>query len=286
MGSYITGDGQGYQQIDFSPSEGSTVTSRGPQPGGGVAVGSAANFIPGFVSGGLNYLSQESANRANADLAREQRAWASEEARIARESNAEQAWLNRKFQESMSNTAYQRAVEDMKAAGINPMLAYMKGGASTPGGAQGSASAPSGTSARVESSRIGDAFKESLATAMQVSRFEKEMQAADAAIDLDKARAAGESAATEVAKATAKQQKATLPAVEAEARARKKHGEIDETLAPVDAGIDRLGRVVNTATSAVRGLFSGGTGKSVERMDDGRLWDNKTKNIYYPMRKK
>lgn len=51
--------------------------------------------------------------------------------------SASQASTNREFQAEQSKTAYQRAVKDMRKAGLNPILAARLGGASTPPGAMG-----------------------------------------------------------------------------------------------------------------------------------------------------
>lgn len=62
---------------------------------------------------------------------------------IAQQYNSAEAEKQRQWQEYMSNTSYQRAMEDMRKAGLNPILAYMQGGASTPVGSSGSISGAS-----------------------------------------------------------------------------------------------------------------------------------------------
>lgn len=55
--------------------------------------------------------------------------------RSANKQAQSQAVEQMSFQERMANTTYQRGTTDMKAAGLNPMLAYMQGGAPSPQGA-------------------------------------------------------------------------------------------------------------------------------------------------------
>lgn len=87
-------------------------------------------------SGGLGYLGVKDTNRSNRNIASARNQMEIEEAQKARDFSAEQASINREFQDRMSSSAVSRRMKDMKSAGINPILAG-KYEASSPAGGIG-----------------------------------------------------------------------------------------------------------------------------------------------------
>jgi len=86
----------------------------------------SAEILSAIIGGGAELLGGILGNKSNAKQA--------DKAMAFENSQAERQMA---FQREMASTEYQRAVEDMRKAGINPILAA-KGGNSSPAGASGS----------------------------------------------------------------------------------------------------------------------------------------------------
>lgn len=135
------------------------------------------------VSNQFNAQQAEEARSFNSAEALKARQFADLQGDYARQFNSNEALKSRQWTESMSNTAYQRARQDMERAGINPMVAYQQGGASAPGGASASAGAASGPSASGPAASGGMApvhsYANAVASAIQSAQVKKVMDKLD-----------------------------------------------------------------------------------------------------------
>lgn len=123
------------------------------------------------------------------DFAREQMEFQQASNEQAMFHSAQEAQKNRDWQEYMSNTAHQREVKDLLAAGLNPVLSA-NAGAVTPSGSTGQGYSSSGASGQVDNSyvnAIANIYSQELArqTNLDIARINQRTQLETAKLGYD-----------------------------------------------------------------------------------------------------
>lgn len=226
------------------------MSSRGGGGGGFDLTGGIGGVVQGVgnvIAANTNAGAVREANATNLQISREGTAF-----------NAMQAEKQMQFQREMSSTAYQRAVADMKAAGINPMMAVNNGGASSPSGASGSA-----VTTRVDpvQNPLGQAIAQIGGSAMSVVSTLKDLESKDASIGAQRAQALASIAQARNANSSAKATEASMGSIteksrsaSAEADARIAEALRDAATAEFDKGAVKYDGIVNRGLNLIGGL--------------------------------
>lgn len=123
----------------------------------GAPINESGSFIESIGRGIGNAFTGDLDYARQLELQSISNAFSAAEAQKTRDFNALEAQKARDFSERMSSSAYQRAMADMKAAGLNPALAFSQGGASTPSASVASANSAHGASA--SAGKSGEGFR-------------------------------------------------------------------------------------------------------------------------------
>lgn len=128
---------------------------------GGIITG--ALIASALAGGAMSYMGAQETNETNRQIAGNVNAASAQIAAQDRIDRLNYFKATQDFQEIMSNSAYSRGMADMKRAGLNPILAYQQGGATSPSGASpGAVSSP-----HFEAPRMENALGAGVSSALQ-----------------------------------------------------------------------------------------------------------------------